>query len=311
MVERADLQAARINYLKKINEIRQKKTVPIIYLDETAINENHSHAKEWQSGDGRVGRNIPTGKGKRLVLLHAIQDGGFVPNCMLLFKATSTDGRDFHTEMNATVFENWVKTQLLPNVQEGSCIVMDNASYHSRVDPETKPPTSKSKKSEMIEWLKQNDIDFPQKILKPDVYKLVKANKPPKDYIVDKEIESKGHTVLRLPPYHCDLNPIENVWGIAKGQVADNNTTFNIDDVRNLMVDALEDISESVFNKTFRHTIDVEADYRKADGIDVMPDQGTFVINTQSDHDGSSSSDDESSHSCTYSSDESHETDSD
>lgn len=25
-----------------------------------------------------------------------------------------------------------------------------------------------------------------------------------------------GHTVLRLPPYHCIFNPIEKIWGIAK-----------------------------------------------------------------------------------------------
>ena len=230
---------------------------------------------------------------------------------MLLFRATSTDGRDFHTEMNSTVFENWVRTQLLPNVPHGSCIVMDNASYHSRVNPETKPPTSNSRKSEMIEWLKKNDIQFPQKILKPDVYKLVKSNKPPKDYIVDKEIVSKGHTVLRLPPYHCDLNPIENVWGIAKGKVADNNTTFNIDDVRHLMIDALAEISESVFHKTFLHTTTVESDYRKADGIDIMPNQGRILINTIPDDDDLSSSSDESSESSIYSSGESHESDSD
>ena len=111
------------------------------------------------SEDGRVGRNIPTGKGKRLALLYAIQENGFVPNSMLLFKATSTDGLDFHSEMNAAVFENWVEKKLLPNLPQESCLVMDNAPYHSRINPERKPSTSKSKKQEMREWLDVNDMN--------------------------------------------------------------------------------------------------------------------------------------------------------
>ena len=80
----------------------------MVYLDETAVNENHTFPKEWISEDGKVGRDIPVGKGKRLVLLHAISKDGFVPNGELLFQAYGTDGRDFHTEMNSAVFENWI-----------------------------------------------------------------------------------------------------------------------------------------------------------------------------------------------------------
>ena len=34
--------------------------------------------------------------------------------------------------------------------------------------------------------------------------------------------------------------------------------------------------------KTFLHTKTVESDYRKTDGIDVMPNQGRILINTMS-----------------------------
>nr|CAH7743014.1 unnamed protein product [Callosobruchus chinensis] len=30
----------------------------------------------------------------------------------------------------------------------------------------------------------------------------------------------KGFTVLRMPPYHCELNPIELVWAQVKNEVA-------------------------------------------------------------------------------------------
>ncbi len=35
----------------------------------------------------------------------------------------------------------------------------------------------------------------------------LEANKVTK-YFVDEMIKSKGHFVLRMPPYHCHLNPI-------------------------------------------------------------------------------------------------------
>jgi len=43
--------------------------------------------------------------------------------------------------------------------------------------------------------------------------------------------KNTGHSVLRLPPYHCELNPIELAWAMVKTYVKQNNNTFNIDDV--------------------------------------------------------------------------------
>ncbi len=33
---------------------------------------------------------------------------------------------------------------------------------------------------------------------------------------VEKYITDKGHRCLFIPKYHCELNPIERVWGYAK-----------------------------------------------------------------------------------------------
>lgn len=46
------------------------------------------------------------------------------------------------------------------------------------------------------------------------------ANQP--DFLEQKTVlqllaESCGHSVLYLPKYHCELNPIEQCWGAAKG----------------------------------------------------------------------------------------------
>ena len=55
----------------------------------------------------------------------------------------------------------------------------------------------------------------------------VKQYKSDPRYRIDQLFKEAGHTVLRLPPYHCDLNPIELIWSQLKRYVAANNVTFN------------------------------------------------------------------------------------
>jgi len=40
--------------------------------------------------------------------------------------------------------------------------------------------------------------------------------------------------VLRLPPYHPDINPIEEMWAIVKNRIAAKNVTFKLQDVQHL-----------------------------------------------------------------------------
>lgn len=52
---------------------------------------------------------------------------------------------------------------------------------------------------------------------------LVKNHKPEPVYYIDELLGEHGHTVIRLPPYHCDLNPIELVWAMVKKRIAEEN----------------------------------------------------------------------------------------
>ena len=73
-------------------------------------------------------------------------------------------------------------------------------------------PNSTWKKAKLQDWLVKNNIPFPPKALRPELYKIARkhaVNNP--RYRVDKMIHDAGHFVLRLPPYHCDLNPIERI----------------------------------------------------------------------------------------------------
>jgi len=63
-----------------------------------------------------------------------------------------------------------------------------------------------------------------------------------------------GHEVVRLPPYHCQYNPIEMIWAQVKGQVATKNTTFKMADVENLMHEAIDAVTKEEVVNCVRHT---------------------------------------------------------
>ena len=58
-----------------------------------------------------------------------------------------------------------------------------------------------------------------KKSKKPELYEIIKSKKQPPVYKVDEFLKRKGNEVLRLPPYHCEFNPIELIWGDLKGYI--------------------------------------------------------------------------------------------
>ena len=57
--------------------------------------------------------------------MHAGCENGCLPGCDLVFKSISTDGRDYHTEINAKIFEKLVNEQWEPVLPPKSLVVMD------------------------------------------------------------------------------------------------------------------------------------------------------------------------------------------
>ena len=181
--------------------------------------------------------------------------------------------------MNATVFEDWVKNKLIPALTEPTCVVMDNAPYHSRECPDTKSPTMKTLKEDMKTWLRSNGIEFNEGLLKPEIYTIIKQHKPKKEYVVDRMLQAHGHMVLRLPAYYCDLNPIELIWAFIKNQVARENTTFKLNDVKQLTDKAFNDVTASTIKNSVEHVKKVEKKYWDNDGLSISPTVGDFNIN--------------------------------
>ena len=269
LMERPDLTRKRATYLRKIREYRQQKR-PIVYLDETWVDTHCYPAKQWMAPSGHNSRKLPSNRGQRFVILHCGgEDTGFLENCDLVFLSKSKDGRDYHSEMNNRIFMDWVRNQLSPALHQPSVVVMDNASYHSVQVQEAKAPTSATRKQEMKLWLQSKNIAVDERLTKPKLYELIKQHKEQASltYTVDSFLQSQGHEVLRLPPYHCELNPIELIWGDLKQFVALNNNTFKQADVRELIDGGIQNIDQSRWCNACNHVVKLEEEWLRRDNI--------------------------------------------
>lgn len=70
-------------------------------------------------------------------------------------------------------------------------------------------------------------------------------------------MKSHSKDVLRLPPYHCKLNPIELAWASVKQYVKMNNTTFKLADLYKLLRNGIDRCTPEM-QKNFIHHIQKE-----------------------------------------------------
>ena len=124
---RGDVTDARATYLRTVKAFRNNG-YQIVYLDETFVNKNHCSSHAWlpdvdcndiltlvKNRDIEL-PDVPSGKGKRLIILHAGSDEcGFIQNCREVFVGKEIDG-DYHQEMDSTVFLNWFEHDLIPGL---------------------------------------------------------------------------------------------------------------------------------------------------------------------------------------------------
>jgi hypothetical protein len=147
----------------------------------------------WLPHDGSDAPKIPSGKGKRLIVLHAgTRSEGLIDGCDLVFVAKSKDG-DYHQEMNSFVFLEWFENQLIPALQNPSLVVLDNANYHNVKTEDTVCPNFSQKKAVLQNYLTQHN-----KVL----YEKKENKKTPVVYKTDKIANLHGHEVIRTPVRH-------------------------------------------------------------------------------------------------------------
>ena len=68
--------------------------------------------------------------------------------------------------------------------------------------------------------MEYNKIYCRDDCLKPELVEILKKIAPEPIYAIDEIAHSHGHKVIRTPPYHPELQPIETCWGVLKNHVA-------------------------------------------------------------------------------------------
>ena len=243
--EKDHVIAARRRYLRRKRANRKNEGVirPEVYLDESYVNKNHSNDFVWYMDEDGPWIQKPTGKGERLIIMNAITKDGWVTGSKLVFKSTKKTG-DYHGQMNHQLFSKWFAEKLLPNIPKRSLIVMDNAAYHNVLSDDS-APTAACKKERILSWLEQNHISLRDDCLKSEMIEVLNKVAPAPTYAIDQIAASHGHEILRTPPYHPELQPIETCWAVVKNQIA-RTCDFTMS---NLLVQ-LDDAFASVTSKT-------------------------------------------------------------
>ncbi|XP_063230844.1 uncharacterized protein LOC134535574 isoform X3 [Bacillus rossius redtenbacheri] len=157
LIENENIVLQRIDFLRKYKEEKERGTV----------------SKSWQDKSLQSAKRRTVGDGKRFIVVNAGGRTGFVPGAGLLF-VSGQKTADYHGEMNGETFLMWFEDMLV-HLEEPSVIIMDNASYHS-TQVEKTPTTN---------WTKEkNEIKHENNLLKVELLRIAKQNKPPIRYII-------------------------------------------------------------------------------------------------------------------------------
>ena len=132
---------------------QQRGECVIVYTDESYVNTHRAPSTTWYHPGLPEKNDVvrPSGKGKRLVLVHAFTNDGWlsddeavhdscfdvdvvIPSCELIYEAKKDDG-DYHDNMNGSIYIRWMSNRLVPAFNKRypgkkMVLVLDNASYH-------------------------------------------------------------------------------------------------------------------------------------------------------------------------------------
>lgn len=250
LTEKDELIACRRNYTKNIRKYRNEGR-SIYYLDVNWMN---------------FGDLIET---VRLIVLHIGSEKGFLPGGLLCFESQK-NCPDHHDEMDSNHFLIWFK-KIIPSLDPNSVIVLDTASYNSTKRENL--PTNSWMKTSVLEWLNLNGVTVDSPMLKAELLSIAHETKPKySSYVIDIMARDAGHTVLRLPPYHSEFNPIDLAWAMVKGYIKQNreqnsSSAYEIDDLHKLLLTAIERVTENDWQHFIEQVIEEENKIWKVDDI--------------------------------------------
>lgn len=174
------------------------------------------------------------------------------PTAQFVFEAASFDESDYHNSIDGEAFTLWMKNRVMPAFQQlypgkKMILVMDNAGYHKPHDFDWITPY-KMGKAACASFLEAQEIttfdaeredgisvSFPKRTWlmnarnssAPTVKELqtavkihLKAHPGLNKTKIDKLLQPRGDSIIWTPPFVPEVQPIELIWSLVKGQVA-------------------------------------------------------------------------------------------
>ena len=76
---------------------------------------------------------------------------------------------------------------------------------------------------------------------------------------------SSDHNLFYTPPYHCELQPIEEIWSIVKGEVARTGPHPNLLAIRDKLLHAFkEKVTSKVIVGFWKRSLDKAIEYKES-----------------------------------------------
>lgn len=320
--ENPDNIALRDGYLQQLftYEVENRQ---ILFMDESWINKNAVPSNCWTDGTRETVDAVPNGKGPRWIMIGCGGRDGWIQQSFVMWTGKSMH-EDYHTDMNAAVFEDWLKTRVLPNVDSRAVIVMDRAPYHTVLTEESKGAQASWSRIQMAEWLVQrgwkhpvdghvvtmqeivenqcllpgNDGNFTiHKYSKTFLYAECQAMKPPKKFKIYDWLDkwNGDHAtdikVLFLPVAHPQLNPIEMMWSWLKEHVKKNNHDFKMSTVKGLVLARQQQLNAEWWGKACSHASKFAMEYVEADEQLIAAEENEIADMNEPDSDNENTDD--------------------
>ncbi|XP_025209114.1 uncharacterized protein LOC112604348 [Melanaphis sacchari] len=231
LTEKKDIVLWRRKYLEDIRRYR-KEGRTIYYLEETWVNIGK------YSQDELLDDKEPPGNSKRLIALHIGSVNGFVEGGLLCVEPKNNMS-SYHENMNGDIYYDWFRG-ILPLLEDNSVIIMDNASHYSVAN---RVPTMSWKKDSILKWLEDKGLVLDRPMVKFQLIEKAKELRNTVD-IYRRSIQEAinyNKAILRLPPYHSELNPIQLAWSAVNDYMKTNNcTSYKLDDICQLINDGVK-----------------------------------------------------------------------
>ncbi|XP_046488490.1 uncharacterized protein [Neodiprion pinetum] len=250
LIENEDLIVWRRNYLRTITQYRMEGR-SIYYLDEMLV----------KVGD--VQNKFAFNDTTSVILQHIGSTAGFVPGALLCTESKKYP--DYYRELYEFTFLNWFK-RVLPLLDENCVIVMDNDPPHC-MKQELLPDTLWTKEA-IIGWLKSKGAVVDYTMAKAELLHIVGLRKEKFNRYAIEELANKANkTVLRLPPYHCELNPIQMAWSMMNVYVKTVDTSVIFKDMKAFLEHGVAQITAQHWNNFVKQAINEENKLWEIDDI--------------------------------------------